>query len=207
MKQTTIRIAVEESIIGATIFPASRWGRSYDYSPNEWEMKAWQLIAGEGHPWGIGRAVEPKEGESLDDWWKAFSDRLERVCGNRAFKSKVKVLSRFPQGSVKELQVTFYWNKPKDPPNKETPGRWILREYKGTSRRGKILADIPATLECWGDDLYKYLPYEAHNYEVLPDIGDIIIQQNYSEKVENPAWYRFTFKKSRKLQAVILTNN
>jgi hypothetical protein len=60
------------------------------------------------------------------------------------------------------------------------------------------LSEIKAPLECWGDDLYEHLPYEAHNYEILPDIGDIIVQQKYSEEVESPSWYRFTFKKSRK---------
>ena len=164
MKQTTIQIYVEEAICGATVFATSRRTKWSQYGetkslPIPEEENAWKLIAGDNAQWGIGKSIEPKEGEFDElQWFKNLSERIERVCNNRKFKSKVRVLEQVSQGYAVKWSVTFYWNKPTDPPSKDTHGVWTLKEFKGTARRGKIIDQFDGILECLGDDHYWRLP-------------------------------------------------
>lgn len=206
MKQTTIQIYVEEAICGATVFATSHRTKWNPYGetqmmPLPQEVEAWKLIAGNDAKWGIGKSIEPKEGEFDElNWYKNLSERIERVCNNRKFKSKVRVLKRVSQGYAIRWSVTFYWNKPTDPPRKDTQGVWTLKEFKGLSRRGKIIDQFDGTLECFGDDLYCRLPDGdvPEGYEVFPDYNSVIVCQTIIEEKENPIWWGFEFKPKKK---------
>jgi hypothetical protein len=206
MKQTTIQIYVEEAICGATVFATSRRTKWSQYAetkslPLPEEEKAWKLIAGENAQWGIGKSIEPKEGEFDElQWYKNLSERIERVCNNRKFKSKVRVLDRVSQGYAIKWSVTFYWDKPRETQHKDTQGVWTLKEFKGTARRGKIIDQFDGILECLGDDLYWRLPdgEVPEGYEVFPDYGSVIVCQSISEEVENLTWWGFEFKSKKK---------
>jgi len=206
MKQTTIQIYIEEAICGATVFATSRRTKFHPYNgsrtlPLPEEGTAWKLIAGENAQWGIGKVIEPKEGEFDElQWYKNLSERIERVCNNRKFKSKVSVLERVSQGYAIRWSVTFYWNKPTDLPHKDTQGVWTLKEFKGTARRGKIIDQFDGILECLGDDLYWRLPdgEVPEGYEVFPDYNSVIVCQTITEEKENPTWWGFEFKPKKK---------
>jgi len=206
MKQTTIQIYVEEAICGATVFATSKRTKFHPYNgsralPLPEEEAAWKLIAGENAQWGIGKVIEPKEGE-FDNltWFKNLSERIDRVCGNRKFKSKVRVLDRVSQGYAIKWSVTFYWDKPRETPRKDTQGVWTLKEFKGTSKRGKIIDQFDGILECLGDDLYYRLPDGdiPEGYDAFPDYGSVIVCQSISEEVENLTWWGFEFKPKKK---------
>ena len=200
MKQTTIQICIAESICGATAFATSHRTKWSQYGetrslPLPEEEKAWKLIAGENAQWGIGKSIEPKEGEfDESEWYKNLSERIERVCNNRKFKSKVRVLDRVSQGYAIKWSVTFYWDKPREK-RKDTHGVWTLKEFKGTDRRGKIIDQFDGILECHGDDLYYKLPDGdfPEGYDAFPDYGSVLV---YNE--ENPIWWEFKFKQKRK---------
>ena len=206
MKQTTIQVYVEEAVCGATVFATSRRTKWSQYGetrtlPLPEEEKAWKLIAGENAQWGIGKSIEPKEGEfDESEWYKNLSERIERVCGNRKFKSKVRVIDRVSQGYAVKWSVTFYWNKPTDRPRKDTQGVWTLKEYKGTSRRGKVIDQFDGILECLGDDLYWRLPdgEVPEGYDAFPDYNSVIVCQTIAEEKENPIWWGFEFKPKKK---------
>jgi hypothetical protein len=206
MKQTTIQIYVEEAICGATVFATSRRTKWSQYGetrtlPLPEEEKAWKLIAGEDAQWGIGKSIEPKEGEFDElQWYKNLSERIERVCNNRKFKSKVSVLDRVSQGYAIRWSVTFFWDKPKETPIKDTHGVWTLKEFKGTARRGKIIDQFDGILECLGDDLYWRLPdgEVPEGYDAFPDYGSVIVCQTITEEKENPIWWGFEFKPKKK---------
>ncbi len=206
MKQTTIQIYVEEAICGATVFATSRRTKWSQYGetkslPLPEEEKAWKLIAGDNAQWGIGKSIEQKEGEFDElQWFKNLSERIERVCNNRKFKSKVRVLDRVSQGYAVKWSVTFFWNKPTDPPRKDTHGIWTLKEFKGTARRGKIIDQFDGILECLGDDLYWRLPdgEVPEGYDVFPDYNSVIVCQTIAEEKENPIWWEFKFKPKKK---------
>jgi hypothetical protein len=206
MKQTTIEIYIEEAICGATVFATSKRTKFHPYNgsralPLPEEEVAWKLIAGENAQWGIGKVIEPKEGEfdSLT-WFKNLSERIERVCGNRKFKTKVRVLESVSQGYAIKWSVTIYWDKPTTKPPQDTLGTWTLREFKGTSKRGRILDRFTGTLECHGDDLYCRLPDGdvPEGYDAFPDYNSVIVCQTLEEENENPIWWGFEFKPSRK---------
>jgi hypothetical protein len=206
MKQTTIQIYVEEAICGATVFATSRRTKFHPYNgsrtlPLPEEEAAWKLIAGDNAQWGIGKTIEPKEGE-FDNltWFKNLSERIERVCGNRKFKTKIKVLESVSQGYAIKWSITFYWNKPTETPRKDTQGVWTLKEFKGTSRRGKIIDKFDGILECSGDDLYWKLPDGEipEGYDAYPDYNSVIVCQGISEEVENLTWWGFEFKPNKK---------
>jgi len=206
MKQTTIQIYIEEAICGATVFATSRRTKFHPYYgvrtlPLPEEEAAWKLIAGENAQWGIGKVIEPKEGE-FDNltWFKNLSERIERVCGNRKFKTKVCAIELTWQGYAIKWSVTIYWDKPTAKPPQDTQGTWTLREFKGTAKRGKILDKFDGTLECLGDDLYWRLPdgEVPKSYDVYPDYNSVIVCQSISEEVENLTWWEFEFKKSKK---------
>jgi hypothetical protein len=206
MKQTTIQIYVEEAICGATVFATSRRTKWSEYGeaislPLPEEEKAWKLIAGENAQWEIGKSIEPKEGEfDESEWYKNLSERIERVCGNRKFKSKVRVIDRVSQGYAVKWSVTFYWNKPTETPSKDTHGVWTLKEYKGTARRGKVIDQFDGILECLGDDLYWRLPdgEVPEGYDAFPDYNSVIVCQTIAEEKENPIWWEFKFKPKKK---------
>ena len=206
MKQTTIQIYVEEAICGATVFATSRRTKWSQYGetkrlPLPEEEQAWKLIAGDNAQWGIGKSIEPNEGEFDEfQWFKNLSERIERVCGNRKFKSKVSVLERVSQGYAVKWSVTFYWNKPTDRPSKDTHGVWTLKEFKGTARRGKIIDQFDGILECFGDDLYWRLPdgEVPEGYDAFPDYNSVIVCQTITEEKENPIWWGFEFKPKKK---------
>ena len=206
MKQTTIQVYVEEAICGATVFATSRRTKWSQYGetrslPLPEEEKAWKLIAGDNAQWGIGKSIEPKEGEFDElQWFKNLSERIERVCGNRKFKSKVRVLDRVSQGYAIRWSVTFYWDKPTETPRKDTQGVWTLKEYKGTTRRGKVIDQFKGILECFGDDLYWSLPggEVPEGYDVFPDYGSVIVCQTIAEEKENPIWWEFEFKPKKR---------
>lgn len=206
MKQTTIQIYIEENICGATIFATSRRTKWSQYGetrtlPLLQEEEAWKLIAGENAQWGIGKIIEPKEGEFDNiEWYKNLSERVERVCNNRKFKSKVRAIERVSQGYAIKWSVTFYWDKPRETQHKDTHGVWTLKEYKGTSRRGKVIGRFDGILECLGDDLYCYLPEGCvpDGYEIYPDYHIVDVCQSLYREDENPIWWRFEFKQKRK---------
>ncbi len=135
MKQTTIQIYIEENICGATIFATSRRTKWSQYGetrtlPLPQEEEAWKLIAGENAQWGIGKIIEPKEGEFDNiEWYKNLSERVERVCNNRKFKSNVRAIERVSQGYAIKWSVTFYWDKPR-----ETQHKPLSSNFKTTWR-------------------------------------------------------------------------
>jgi hypothetical protein len=206
MKQTTIQIYIEEAICGATVFATSKRTKFHPYNgsralPLPEEEAAWKLIAGENAQWGIGKVIEPKEGE-FDNltWFKNLSERIDRVCGNRKFKSKVSVLESVSQGYAIKWSVTIYWDKPIPKFSQDTKGTWTLREFNGCSKRGRILDKFDGTLECLGDDLYWRLPdgEVPEGYDAFPDYNSVIVCQTLEEENENPIWWGFEFKPSRK---------
>jgi hypothetical protein len=75
-----------------------------------------------------------------------------------------------------------------------------LKEYKGTSRRGKVIGRFDGILECLGDDLYWRLPDGdvPEGYDVFPDYNSVIVCQSIVEEKENPIWWGFEFKQKRK---------
>lgn len=206
MKQITIQIYIEEAICGATIFATSKRTKFHPYNgsrnlPLPEEEKAWKLVAGDNAQWGMGKTIEPKDGEFDDlEWYKNLSDRIERVCNNRKFKSKVHVLERVSQGYAIKWSVTFYWDKPRETQRKDTHGVWTLKQFKGTSKRGKIIDQFNGILECLGDDLYWRLPDGdvPEGYDAFPDYNSVIVCQTLEEENENPIWWGFEFKPSRK---------
>jgi hypothetical protein len=206
MKQTTIQIYIEEAICGATVFATSKRTKFHPYYgvrtlPIPEEEEAWKLIAGENAQWGIGKVIEPKEGE-FDNvtWFKNLSERIERVCGNRKFKTKVRAIETTWQGYAIKWSVTIYWDKPIQKPSQDTKGTWTLREFKGCSKRGRILDKFTGTLECLGDDLYWRLPdgEVPEGYDAFPDYNSVIVCQSISEEVENLTWWGFEFKSKKK---------
>jgi hypothetical protein len=205
MKQTTIQITIQEEVCGASLFATSRrtkWNKNGARKhPLPEDERAWKLIAGENAQWGIGKAIEPKEGE-FDDltWYRNLSERIERVCGNRKFKTKVRVIGRVSQGYAIKWAVTFYWDKPKEKPCMDTYGAWTLKEFKGTSKRGKIITKFDGCLECHGDDLYYHLPNGdvPRGYDTYADYNSVIVCQTLEEENQIPIWWEFKFKKSKK---------
>lgn len=205
MKQTTVQIYIEEAICGATVFATSKRTKFHPYNgsrnlPLPEEEQAWKLVAGDNAQWGIGKSIEPKEGEFDElEWYKNLSERIERVCKNRKVKSKVRVLDRVSQGYAIKWSVAFYWDKPRETQRKDTHGIWTLKEFKGTARRGKVIAQFDGILECHGDDLYWSLPdgEVPEGYDVFPDYGSVMVCQTLEED-ENPIWWGFEFKPSRK---------
>lgn len=205
MKQTTIKIHIQEEVCGATIFATSRrtkWNEDGSRkSPLPEEEQAWRLIAGENAQWGVGRAIEPKRGEFDDStWFWNISERIERVCNNRKFKSKVRVIERVSQGYAIKWAVTFYWDKPKEKPCMDTYGVWKLKEFKNNSKRGKIIAEFDGFLECHGDDIYCHLPNGdvPEGYDVYPDYNSVIVAPKIPENVENLIWWEFDFKRLKR---------
>lgn len=205
MKQTTIQIEIEEAIWGANVFATSRRTRwkqdGTRNNPLPEEEQAWKLIAGQDSQWGIGKLIEPKEGEAdSTKWFKMLSERIERVCNNRKFKSKVRAIKSVSQGYAIKWSVTFYWDKPKETKYKDTHGVWTLKEYNGVSCRGRVIDKFDGTLECDGDDLYCRLPYGyiPNGYDVFPDYNVVIVCQSIREEKENPIWWEFEFKRGKK---------
>ncbi len=205
MKQTTIQIHIEEALCGANVFATSRRTKWHPYGENRIaplpeEENLWRMIAGESAQWGIGRTIEPKDGE-FDNatWFKNLSERVERVCNKRKFKTNVRALNLTPQGYPTRWSVTAFWNKPNPPPLQDTPGIWTLRQFEGAKRRGKVLREFGGTLECCGDDLYCFLPDGCvpDGYEVFPDFHSVVVCQSIVEENENPIWWEFTFKAKR----------
>ncbi len=209
MKQTTIQIYIEEAIWGANVFATSRrtkWNQDGNRKPPlPEEEQAWKLIAGQDSQWGIGKWIEPKEGETdSTEWFKALSERIERVCNNRKFKSKVRIVQQTTQGYAIKWSVTFYWDKPKETQHKGTHGVWTLKEYKGTSSRGKVIERFDGILECYGDDLYRRLPdgYVPDGYDIFPDYDVVIVCQSIREEKENPIWWEFEFKRGKQQKQI-----
>jgi len=104
------------------------------------------------------------------------------------------------EGYAIKWSVTFYWDKPRETQHKDTHGVWTLKEYKGTSRRGKVIGRFDGILECLGDDLYWRLPDGdvPEGYDVFPDYNSVIVCQSIVEEKENPIWWGFEFKQKRK---------
>jgi hypothetical protein len=208
MKQTTIQIYIEEEICGATVFATSRRTKFCQHTgsranPLPEEETLWRMIAGESAQWGIGRIIEPKDGE-FDNvtWFKNLSESIERVCKKRPYKTKVRALNLTPQGYPTRWSVTVFWDKPTPPPLKDTPGLWTLRQFEGAKRRGKVLCEFDGTLECCGDDLYCFLPDGCvpDGYDIFPDYMSVVVCQSLEEEVENPVWWEFTFKPRKRFK-------
>lgn len=112
MKQTTIQLNIEETLFGAAIFAGNARGKFFEHTPTKYEEKAFKLLCGERAQWGLGFEVAPK-GELPDNenWWHEFSNRFLRVCAKRKYKTKVRILERFPNGNVRKAAVTVFWDK------------------------------------------------------------------------------------------------
>jgi hypothetical protein len=205
IKQTTIQIYIEEAIFGATVFAtSSRTGWTHYGTgrnlPLPEEEQAWRLIAGENAQWGVGKIIEPKA-EDDEEWLQKLSERIQRVCSKRKFKTKVKPLETCSKGYATRWAVTFYWSKPLPPPIFDTPGIWKLREYKGTSRKCRIIKEIKASLECSGDDLYCHLPDGdvPEGYDAYPDYNSVAVMPTTEEAMKKTTcWWEFRFKAKRK---------
>lgn len=209
MKQTTIQVYIEEAIWGANVFATSRRTRwRQDGSRKEplpEEDQAWKLIAGQNSQWEIGKLIEPKDGETdSTEWFRMLSERIERVCNNRKFKSKVRAIKSVSQGYAVKWSVTFYWDKPRETQHKDTHGVWTLKEYKGVARRGRLIDRFDGILECDGDDLYWRLPNGGipNGYDVFPDYNVVSVCQTITEEKENPTWWEFEFKCKRRRKQV-----
>jgi hypothetical protein len=90
MKQTTIRVYLEENICGVAAFaaPAKVTQNRIEYSPTEWDRRAWRVMAGEAAKWGMGIDILPKDGKPpTPEWLSEVSQRLVRVCKKRKFKT------------------------------------------------------------------------------------------------------------------------
>jgi hypothetical protein len=202
MKQTTIRVRLEEDIAGVCAWPApAKVTRNrIEYAPSEWDRRAWRVMAGEAAEWGKPIEVRPKEGGCPSaEWMREVSERLVRVCKKRKFKTKVRVAKTFPNGDAEEVAVTVYWDRPVTPPNAETPGRWKLIEHRKGKRHK--LAEIDATLECCGDELYCHLPEGdvRPGYDVFPDYGSVLVLPE-SQATED-VWWEFTFRPGKRRNA------
>ena len=202
MKQTTIRVRLEEDIAGVCAWPApAKVTRNrIEYAPSEWDRRAWRVMAGEAAEWGKPIEVYPKDGQvSTPEWLSEVSQRLVRVCKKRKFKTKVRIAKTFPNGDAEEVAVTVYWDRPVTPPNADTPGRWKLVEHRNGKR--KVLAEIDAPLECLGDDLYCHLPYGdvPPGFDVFPDYGSVLVlpEKDPTEDL----WWEFNFRPSRRAKA------
>lgn len=202
MKQTTIRVYLEENICGVAAFaaPAKVTRNRIEYSPTEWDRRAWRVMAGEAAKWGMGIDILPKDGKPpTSEWLSDVSQRLVRVCKKRKFKTKVRIAKTFPNGDAEEVAVTVYWDRPVTPPNADTPGRWKLVEHRNGKR--KVLAEIDAPLECLGDDLYCHLPYGdvPPGFDVFPDYGSVLVlpEKDPTEDL----WWEFNFRPSRRANA------
>lgn len=202
MKQTTIRVRLEEDIAGMCAWPApAKVTRNrIEYAPTEWEKRAWRVMAGEAAEWGKPIEVYPKtEWVPTPEWLSEVSRRLVRVCKKRKFKTKVRIAKTFPNGDAEEVAVTVYWDRPVTPPNADTPGRWKLVEHRNGKR--KVLAEIDAPLECLGDALYCHLPDGdvPTGFDVFPDYGSVLV---LSEKdPTEDLWWEFNFRPCRKRKA------
>lgn len=192
--------------MGATIYATSSRTRfnlhcGGQKPPLPEEEQAWKLIAGESARWGVGREIEPKKGEKDNAlWWRNLSERIERVCKSRKFKTKVIADSRGPVKYPLGWKVTVYWDKPVPAPSEETHGVWTLREYKGTNPKARILCEFPGTLECEGDDLYRHLPGGdvPDGYDTYPDYNTVSVSQSLLDADEKALWWEFRFQKRRK---------
>ncbi len=204
MKQTTIRVRLEEDIAGmcAWAAPAKVTRNRIEYAPSEWDRRAWRVMAGEAAEWGKPIEIYPKDGPTLaftPQWAHEVSERLVRVCKKRKFKTKVRVAKTFPNGDAEEVAVTVYWDRPVAPPNADTPGRWKLVEHRKGKRRK--LGEVEATLECDGDELYCHLPDGdvPPGHDVFPDYGSVLVLPE-SQATED-LWWEFTFRPGKRRNA------
>ena len=194
MNQTTIICEIEENIFGANVVP--KLGRGI---PNTFHISAWELISN-AEGW-IEKQVEPKENDpDGEEWYQKLGERLLRVCGNRSkFHTKACVNSRFPNGSIRSVKMTVFWDKPKpNPLDKEVYGDWTLRKIE-SGKRNKVLSKHRGNLYCVDDDLVKYLPDEAQDFECEPDGRSVVY---FDKDNETSAYYEFRFQPKRKVKSM-----
>jgi len=201
MKQTTIKLELEEEIFGANVLPAPARGSRYQYTPKPEEIQLWEAIV-TGAPWSAGKRVEPKEGQPDNlDWWKELGARVVRICENRPkVKTRVRVVKTFPGGSPRIIAVTAFWNRPKIVPTLDPIGVWTLKEHRNAKDgKGRILNRIAVTLGCDGDELYCHLPDGdiPEGYDCFPDVGDILVARKDWTAEDQHHWWRFHFRPTR----------
>ena len=194
MTQSTIQIDIIEDIDGLIVSASSK--RKINLKNQE----AWSMIGGENAKWGTPKYLKPKDGPLNQEWIKSVSERIQRVCSNRPYHTKVRPLSTCNAGYATSWAVTVYWNKPKQKESSETHGKWILREYRKPTKRGKTLCEFEGTLECHGDDLYCELPDGdvPEGYDTFPDIGSVLVAPVYENLSELKPYWIFTFRPSRR---------
>lgn len=193
MKQTTILCEIVEEIFGANIVPKLTRG-----SPSEFHIKAWGLISN-AKGW-VEKRVEPKENEPNNEkWFEMLGERLLRVCGNRSkFQTKACVYARWPNGNVRTVKVTVYWDKPKISPfDRETYGEWTLRLFE-KGKRTKIISKHRGVLECDGCELHDMLPDDARNLECELDGRSVVYFDPKGDGDAEWKYYEFRFQPKRK---------
>ena len=195
MKQTTIRIEIEEGICGAILWPKpSRPRSTTGFVPNPYELKLWNLITKQDS-W-TNKEVDMDD-QTSGDWWTRFGARVLRVCNSRSVKTKVRTVSKFPNGDPRLVSVTAYWEKSTvSHLDKLMRGTWTLRQMQ-QGKRNIVIAKIKATLDCDGDELYDYLPDGfPEGWEVESD-GNTVVVFDPKDDGDGPTkWFSFTFKHS-----------
>jgi len=200
MKQTTIFCEVVEEIFGAHVEPKLMRG-----APGEHHVRAWNLISN-AEEW-IEKRVEPKENEPDNEkWYEMLGDRLLRVCGNRPkVQTKACVHARWPNGNVRTVRVTVFWDKPRiSPLDRETYGEWTLRLFE-KGKRTKVVSKHHGLLECDGDELHECLPDDALTLECEPDGRSVVYYDPKGDGDADWKYYEFRFqpKRKEKLRAVV----
>ena len=193
MKQTTILCDIQEEIFGANIVPKLTRGL-----PSEFHVKAWGLIS-KAKGW-VEKRVVPKENETDDvKWYEMLGDRLLRVCGNRSkFQTKSCVYARWPNGNVRTVRMTVYWDKPRiSPLDRETYGEWTLRLFE-KGKRTKIVSRHRGIFECDGCELHNALPDDARNFECEPDGRSVVYFDPKGDGDAEWKYYEFRFQPKRK---------
>lgn len=192
MRQTTIICEIEECLFGANVVPRLTRG-----TPSKFHISAWELVSN-AKGW-IEKQVEPKENETDGlEWYQQLGERLLRVCGNRSkFHTKSYINARWPNGSIRSVKMTVFWDKPKVSPfDKEVYGEWTLRKIE-SGKRNKVLSRHRGNLDCLGDDLVEYLPDEAQVFECEPDGRSVVY---FDKENETSVYYEFRFQPKRKVE-------
>ena len=191
--QTTIHVEVEEEIAGVNLIPWVFY-RHHRKWPNESHKRAWELITREDD-WGI-KTVWPKDNVGDLDWHKAFGERLLRVCSTRKFKTRVRRVEDFPNGTPRVVAVTVLWKQPVvNPLNRDTRGEWTLREMQ-CGKRNKIVSRFDGSLECDGEYLASELPEGTEDWEWECD-GNSVVVFNAKDDDADQRYYEFRFQGKR----------